>query len=248
MHPLLARYMDLDAARQTLSRRAEGAELTAEERAWLGAADALPDAREVVAGAAEDDAEEQDVQEPLLLLAAHAAAAALGAEPRLQPALARAREALVAEGATPDQVSEFVASLVMEEAFGYEDEADDFDADFVADSLGEVPQLARLTAESVEEIERGFRGGRADPVRGAVVQSLVRQAWGEGPAFINPEHVEAALDEARGVLSKKEREQVPAVLGELLAALHGKGLVSARRLERLQARLADAAGAPPAKA
>ncbi len=239
MHPLFARFMDFHTARRTLALEAEGAGLAAEERAYLRVAAAFPEARAALLAAKDSEADHPDTAQPLLLLAVHTAAGALEEDSRLGPALARAREALVQEGATPAQVRELIATLLLEEAFGYEDEAREFDVEFVLASLGEVPQLARLTPEGVEALQEAFLGGKADPVRRAVVEALVEQAWGEGPAFVNPEHIEAAIEEARGVVAARELARVPAVMRELLEALRARGYVSDARLGRLEARVAE---------
>jgi hypothetical protein len=243
MHPVLARFMDFSASRAALSRQAGGAAPDPEEATWRSVADAFPDAREVIAKAEEHEGDHPDVVQPLMLLAVHAALRSVAQDARLESPLTLARAALAREGATPSQAEELLASLLLEEAFGDDREADRFDADFVAASLGEVPALAALTQEGVAELETAWMAGGKDPVKQAVVDALLFHAWGEGPSFINGEHVDAAVAEAREALrSKKQRAEVLGALEALLGLLAERGFISPPRHERLRERVARATG------
>src|SRR5689334_6789782 len=127
MHPALARYLNLEVALDTLAREDAGQVLRAEERAFSAVARAHPDHRARLVGARGRHPAPPDVQESLLFLAAHAAAATLREDEALGPKLSHARAALSAEGASEPEVDHLLATLVLEEAFGYEDAAEDFD-------------------------------------------------------------------------------------------------------------------------
>ena len=243
MHPVLARFMDFSASRSVLARQAAGEAPDPEEATWLSVAEAFPDAREVIKNAEDHEGDHPDVVQPLMLLAVHAALRSLALDARLEAPLAKARAALALEGASPSQAEELIASLLLEEAFGDDREADRFDADFVSASLGEVPALAALTQESVAGLEAAWMGGQKDPVKQAVVDALLFHAWGEGPSFVNGEHVDAAIAEARESLrNKKQRAQVPETVKALITLLAERGYISPPRQERLLERVARAVG------
>ena len=235
--------MDFSASRAALARQTAGEAPDPEETTWLSVAEAFPDAREVIKNAEEHEGDHPDVVQPLMLLAVHAALRSVAQDTRLEAALAQARAALAKEGATPAQAEELMASLLLEEAFGDDRDADRFDVEFVSASLGEVPALAALTQEGVAELEAAWMAGKKDPVRQAVADALLFHAWGEGPSFINGEHVDAAIAEAQESLrNKKQRAQVPETLQSLLDLLAARGYVSPPRQERLRERVARAAG------
>ena len=116
----------------------------------------------------------------------------------LAAASQKAREALKEEGASDEESDAFIASILLEEAFGYEQDVDAFDADYVKESLGEVPALAALSKETVDALFLAFiQGAPSEPDRKArehMARALFEIAWSEGPTSINPEHLETLLD------------------------------------------------------
>ncbi|HLT28495.1 MAG TPA: hypothetical protein VK013_00505 [Myxococcaceae bacterium] len=238
MHPLFARFMQLEPSRQALLRREAEVGPDAEEALWLSVADAFPAARDAVADADPEDPDDPDLVEPLILLAAHASLRALENDPRVSGPLQDAVAALLAEGATEEQARTLVASLILEEAFDEDQPAERFDADFIATSLVEVPALAALTPESVQSLRDDFVGRPGDPIRKAAFDALTGAAWDEGPQFIHGEHLEAAYDEGRRRLNKDQRPGLQSALEALLEHLAKAQLLSARRHQRLRDRLA----------
>jgi hypothetical protein len=75
MHPLIARFLDLEAARETLRREKAGETLSAEEQIFTATAAAHPQQRSEVLGVASRKLN-SDAQASLVLLAAHTAARA----------------------------------------------------------------------------------------------------------------------------------------------------------------------------
>jgi hypothetical protein len=242
MHPVLARYLAADAARETLRKQQAGEALSPEEQAFTEAATAHPKHQAVLLGVG-GRALSSDAQASLVLLAAHAAARAMREDADLAEPTRKAREALAEEGASEEEADAFIASILLEEAFGYEQDVDAFDADYVKESLGEVPALAALTKEAVDALfltfVKGASGEAERKVREGMARALFDIAWSEGPAPINPEHMEALLDAE--VVDRPEEEQEAKVhaTAQLLQALSKEGLVGPLRLSRLRALLGE---------
>jgi hypothetical protein len=242
MHPLIAHFLNPEAARETLQKEKSGEPLSAEEQLFAATAAAHPQQRaELLGGAGRKLA--SDVQATLVLLAAHTAVRAIAQEPKLATATAQAREALLREGASEEETEAFIASILLEEAFGYEDEVDDFDAEWVAEALGEVPALAALTREGVDALLRKFsQTGASEAEREArtqIAKALFDIAWSEGPAPINPEHLETLLEgEISGQTEALQEARLRATV-ELLQVLSREKLIGPMRLSRLRAQLGD---------
>lgn len=242
MHPLIARFLDLEAARETLRKEKAGEPLDADEQLFTATAAAHPSQRAELLGVSGRKLA-SDAQASLVLLAAHTAARGIAQDPRLSSATAKAREALLAEGASEEETESFIASILLEEGFGYEDEVDDFDADFVGEALGEVPALAALTREGVDALLLKFsQSGASDTERTArahMAKALFDVAWSEGPAPINPEHLETLLEAEVSDQPEELQEARLRATVELLQLLSREGLVGPLRLSRLRAQIGD---------
>ncbi|MFP2931290.1 hypothetical protein ACLESO_40100 [Pyxidicoccus sp. 3LG] len=242
MHPVLARFLAADAARETLRKQQTGEALSPEEQSFVDAATAHPRHKGVLLGVG-GRVLSSDAQASLVLLAAHAAARAMKDDPVLAEPARKAREALTEEGASEEESDAFIASILLEEAFGYEQDVDSFDAEYVKEALGEVPALAALTKEAVDALFLTFVKGAANDAERKVREGMARAvfdiAWSEGPAPINPEHMEAVLDAE--VVDQPEEEQEAKVhaTAQLLQALAKEGLVGPIRLSRLRAMLGE---------
>ncbi len=244
MHPLIAHYINPDTARDTLRKAQDGAPLSPEERFFSQTAAAYPEHRGTLMGTGAKRHLSSDAEAAVLFLAAHAAARALLEDPTLGTPTRQAREALQQEGASEQETDAFIASILMEEAFGYEQEGvDTFDASYVQEALGEVPALAALSREQVDAMLVSFeRAGKSEAertVRARIARALVNTAWEEGPTPINPEHIEAHYEAA---LADKPEEELEAGLRatvDFLQLLAREGLVGPQRLSRLRAQLGD---------
>jgi hypothetical protein len=243
MHPLIARYLSPEAARETLQKEKDGAPLDAEERLFAETAAAHPDKRADVLGSHGKRHLSSDAEAAVVFLAAYAATRAISQDPALSTATAQARAALKGEGASEDETDAFIASILMEEAFGYEQEVEAFDSSYVQETLGEVPTLAALTREQVDALiigfERSARNEAERETRARISRALVNTAWDEGPTPINPEHIEAFYESE---LAQKPEEQLEAGLHatvEFLQVLAKEGLIGPQRLSRLRAQLGD---------
>jgi hypothetical protein len=243
MHPLIARYLSPDAARETLQKEKNGEPLDAEERLFAETAAAHPDKRKDLLGATGKRHLSSDAEAAVVFLAAYAATRAIAAEPALSAATTRAREALAEEGASPDETDAFIASILLEEAFGYEEEMESFDHGYVLETLGEVPALAALSREQVDALILGFEKAARDEaereIRARISRALVNIAWGEGPTPINPEHMEALYEGE--IVDKPEAEMEAGLRAtvDFLQVLAKEGLIGPQRLSRLRSQLGD---------
>lgn len=226
----------MDAAVDTLHRDELGQVLKADERPFAAVARAAPEQRSQVLAARGQRQPSPEAQQALIFLAAHAAAAALREDPQLGNRLLTARAALSAEGATEPEVDQLIASLVLEEAFGADAEPDEFDAAFFEDTLGEIPELAKLTRERVTGIGEAFTRTAPSDWKTAhrqAAQAVIEVAWSEGPAPVNHEHVEEALERVRGQLGDADAPRAVEAVRRFLSFLNRAGLVSKTRLQRL---------------
>lgn len=243
MHPLFARFLTYESAHDVLSRAQRQEQLEGDDALYAGTAAEFPDAREALLNTPPDQADDEEMEQLLVLLGAHATRKALELDPEAGPALTRAREALKQEGAADEQADEMFATLLLEEAFGYDDEADQFDREFVLASLGEIPALAALTTERVGELRAAFASsGSNRAVREKVIEALFEAAWGEGPSPINPEHVQSAWDKLSRGQKKPARRERKELLSAVLSQLTKEGLVSGLREKRLNEILERIAG------
>jgi hypothetical protein len=243
MHPLIARYLSPEAARETLQKEKDGAPLEPEERLFAQTAAAHPDKRNALLGGKGKRHLSSDAEAAVVFLAAYAATRALAEDPTLSAATARAREALKEEGASEDETDAFIASILLEEAFGYEEEVEAFDRTYVQETLGEVPALAALTREQVDALIISFeKAGRDETernVRARISRALVNTAWGEGPTPINPEHMEALYESEIAGKPEEEMEAGLRATVDFLQVLAKEGLIGPQRLSRLRAQLGD---------
>ncbi|HEX8437807.1 hypothetical protein [Archangium sp.] len=243
MHPLIARYLSPDAARETLQKEKNGEPLEPEERLFAETAAAHPDKRSELMGGKGKRHLSSDAEAAVVFLAAYAATRAIAEDPALSAATAKAREALAAEGATPDETDAFIASILLEEAFGYEEEVETFDRSYVEEALGEVPALAALTREQVDALILGFEKASKDEterdVRARIARAVVNIAWGEGPTPINPEHMEGLFESEIADKPEAELESGLRATVDFLHVLAKEGLIGPQRLTRLRAQLGD---------
>ncbi len=243
MHPLIARYLSPEAARETLEKEKNGEPLGPEERLFAQTAAAHPDKRNELMGGKGKRHLSSDAEAAVVFLAAYAATRAIAEDPALKDATQKARESLQSEGANEDETDAFIASILLEEAFGYEEEVEAFDSAFVQEALGEVPALAALTREQVDALILGFEKGARDDternVRAHISRALVNIAWGEGPTPINPEHMEGLYESE--IASKPEAEMEASLRAtvDFLQVLAKEGLIGTQRLSRLRAQLGD---------
>ncbi len=234
MHPVLERYLNLDVAVDALHRDELGQVLKAEERLFAEVARRFPDRRSALLSARGKQQPSHQAQQALIALAAHAAVADLMQDEALGDAMRAAREALLREEASEEEAEQLLASLVLEEAFGYENIEVRFDRAFFAETLDGVAALAALTQERLTSLHGEFmRSARAEEQQAHhdAYEALIRAAWEEGPQPINPEHIEAALETLQS--AKPKGISAAGAMRRLLALFHQQGLVGALRLERL---------------
>ncbi len=234
MHPVIAHFLDPKAVRSSLDKSAKGEPLSDIELLFVNAATAHPDRKErALQATANGDMEDQQAA---LALAVFAALAQVERDPVLSPVVQQARRALIEAGATNDDVQQFLSLVLLEEAFAFDDEANTFDSDLVAETFRTLPRLAALDEDRVTKLEETFvHNVPADqrPLLLATVEALFSAAWSDGPVPVSPEHVEGAIEQLRGQTSDVDFGAAVKALQSLLQLLAREGLIGLQRLKRL---------------
>jgi len=234
MHPVIAHFLDPKSVRSALDKSARGEPLSELEVLFVNAATAHPDRKERAMNASSNG--DMEDQQAALALAVFAALAQVEQDPVLSPIVQQARRALLEAGATDDDVQQFLSLVLLEEAFAFEDEADTFDTDLVAETFRTLPRLAGLDEERVTKLEETFVHNvtaEQRPLLLATVEALFSAAWSDGPVPVSPEHVEGALEQLRGQTSDVDFQAAVKALQSLLQLLAREGLIGLQRLKRL---------------
>jgi hypothetical protein len=237
MHPLIARFLDLPAAITALEKEETESTLDSEESAFLAAATAFPKARAAILKARGSKNPSAEAQQQLIILATRAATTRISIDPMLGPRVTSARAALVTEGASNTEADDLIAQAVLEEAFGYAEDPEVFDATYLAETLDSLAFLARVTQETVDDwlenfARAGVEGDRA--LRLKVAEVLLESAWSEGPQPITPEHLDEAVELLADTVADTEFEKAASTLGSFLGFLAAKQVVGPLRKARLQ--------------
>lgn len=247
MHPLIAAFLDVRSALDVIDRAEKGAMLGPDEAAFAAAAKAHPElASEVKKGAGRSVAPE-DSQNATILLGVRAALSTVPQDPALGPGAKTARAALEAAGAEREQIEQLLGGVLVEEAFTGDNDPTHFDADFVKESFAELPQLAKLDEDAVENLIEAFTHqapAAQRPMFVGVAETLFQSAWGEGTQSVNVEHVEDAL-QSLAPDDPTELEAIKTALEVLLRFLSVHKLVGPLRLERLLTHLKAWTAAKP---
>lgn len=237
MHPLIARFMSLPVAVATLEKEEQESTVDSEESAFIFAATALPKARAAILKAGSTKNPSPQVQQQLIVVATRAATLRLGVDSQLGPRVATAKAALEAEGASAAEADDLVAQAVLEEAFGYAEDPQSFDAAFLAETLDSLTHLAKVTQEKLDDwLEQFARAGAAGDraLRLKVPELLLEAAWSDGPQPVTPEHVDDAIEQLGDTVAPSEFAKATTTLGEFLAFLGKQQVIGAQRLARLE--------------
>ena len=231
MHPTLAHYLDLHVAWETLDRAKRKEALEEPGRTFAATAEAHGDLTSAVLAGRDSKQAGEEAGRALVLLAALSSVSSLETEEDTAKAMKAAQRALKDAGASADESAAFIAQLVMEEAFAFEHEADDFHLPLFLETLASLPTLLTLEEEAVQGLVKSFVDGapaRKGTLYRDAAQALLEQAWTEGVEPISPEHVEAARTE----LGK--RAGAAEALGAFLDALEAAKLVGPLRKAELR--------------
>ncbi len=242
MHPLIARFLDVQRAATTL------AGLPADEldRALIAAAAKDPQAKAAVLAANGKPQPGSASQEAVILLATDAATELVLVDEHLALPAKRATEALLREGASPTEARALIATAVLEEAFGYAEDPAVFDRSFLAESFGSLEVLATVTEDTVDGWLDAFskKGAPAErPLRLGVAQALLEAAFADGPQPITPEHADDALDTLAETLASNELERAAKALVDFITFLGEQKVIGSERGRRLSALVTQAAAA-----
>ncbi|MEW5737753.1 MAG: hypothetical protein AB1938_02445 [Myxococcota bacterium] len=244
MHPVIARFLDVAAALNAVDKSREDDTLDADEAALVQVVATEPELAKALADARGKKSVPPTVQQQLIILATKAATHRLAQDPTIGPRIASATAALKAQGASDEEAQQLVAQAVLEEAFGFAEDPDVFDKDFLAETLDSLSHLAALHQDLVDEWNDAFtKAGKPEqrPFRLKVAEALLEAAWGEGPQPINPEHLDDALDRLADELAESELTSAAGTMAEFLGFLAGKHVVGPTRLARLTDILESAA-------
>lgn len=238
MHPLIARFINLQTAIASLEKAEQSLPLDPDETALAAAAARNPKLRAAVMKAKGKSHPSLSAQQASIVLATEAAAQVIGRDPALGAKVARALAALAAEGASDEEAHHLIATAVLEESFGGAHSPDAMDVAWLAETFDTLVPLAKVNTDSVDEWLESF-AKKGDPghkaMRLKAAEALLDTAWGEGPQPITAEHVDDTLDQLESQVSPSDLSRVPSTLASFVAFLAGKGVVGPQRLERLTA-------------
>lgn len=240
MHPVIGAFLDVRTAIDVLERGLAGTLASPQEAAFVAAAKAHSELSSYVLQAKGKSKPSEDSQNATILLAVRAALSVLPGDPILGPHAKKAREALEAAGADNEQVEQLLGGVLVEEAFTGDSDPTRFDPAFVVESFGELPELAKLDADVVNDlIDRFAATSKPDarPLYLSTAETLFNAAWGEGPQSINVEHVEDSLSTLVG--DETELEGVKTTLEVLLRFLSAHRYIGPLRLQRLLGHLKE---------
>jgi hypothetical protein len=231
MHPLIFRFIDLKNAVEAL----EGSAVSPDEKALQNAGEALPNSKSMVLSAKGKKSAPPAVQEHLIVLASHAAGLRLLEHETLGLKAHAVLKALIKEGATAEDAHAILAQTALEEAFGYSTDIDSFDAEFVAETLETWLNLAGVTQETVDALIESFvKNEKQDqPQRLAVAETLLASAWAQGPASLNPESLDEALDSLLAGETSGSFPKILVLVEQFLKHLNNHKLLGKERLSRL---------------
>jgi hypothetical protein len=234
MHPLIAQYLDLVQLQNVLHKTTGE---SAFENAILQVAQAHAGEAKTIVNAKASQPASAAVQAAQLFLTTEATIKVLTDDEACGPAMKRVEQAFLAEGAQPDEVTPLLGAAILEEAYGYADDPDVFDREFLLETFETLVPLASLTEEKVDGwVEAFSKSGdkRAVPLRLTVAQTLFTTAWSDGPALITAETVDDTVEALSNTLSAKDMDAAGDAMTELLDVLADRGLIGQTRLARLQ--------------
>lgn len=246
MHPVLARYLDPEAARDVLRSAEDGNLFPPEDLDFVEAAGAFaPEKRTVLKAGQKLDTK---AQQAVLFLATHAALRAIRRDPKLRPELDQTEAALRELGAEDNDIGAVFAQLVADEAFGTDQDPGDFDSEWFLESLRTLPKLLSLDEDEVMATISKFANATAKDsrMRETVARIFLEAAWSEGATPLSAEHLEDALDELQDELGEKEFPRAAIILAEFIELLAAQGLVGKQRADRLAKTARQASVSGPA--
>lgn len=231
MHPLLRRFLDVSKVVELLEQPSPDAE----GAALIAAIDSEKDLRRLVL-ATKGKQPSAELQQRLIVASTRAAATRLLNDDVVGTKAKAAIAAIVDSGGTEADGHTLVQQTVLDEAFGWAEDPEEFDLTFVSETLDSLVPLATVDADKVEAwVDAFVKKGAANtrPLRLAAAEALLEAAWGDGPQPIAPEHVDDAVDTLAGSVASNELERAGGALAEFLAFLAAERVLGPLRLKRL---------------
>jgi hypothetical protein len=242
MHPLIARFLDVEKVIEVLRQSPDD-----------------DDARALVSAIEHDGGLKQqllahsrktvphETQQRLLVASLKAATERVLADAELGKEANKALEEAVAAGASREDARGVIQQAIFEEGFGWPEAPDVFDVPFLRETLATVPALAKLDADAVESlVDRFVKAGEptARAMRLAVADSVLEVAWNEGAQPIAAEHIDDAMDLLAKSVASRELPLAAQTVATFLGFLESHQLVGPLRRERLIDVAKNAALAP----
>jgi hypothetical protein len=242
MHPLQRRFLDVSAALAAL----EGQVRDDDALALVEAVRTESGLEKKLLGL-KGKTLPNELQQKLIVASTRAAAKRLLDDAATGDRVKKALSGIVAAGASEADALVLVQQALLDEAFGWADDPDDFDADFLFETIDALPALARVDADWVEAQVDTFVKQvdlKERPLRLAVADALLEAAWSDGPQPIAAEHADDAMELLARSVASQELERAGASLVAFLTFLSSHGLVGAQRLARLTEVVKASARAP----
>lgn len=238
MHPAIARFLSVDAALSVLEGGAGAASADPDSAAFWAAAEAYPEERAALLRGGRRKKLPAEAERAQIVLAIDAARRRLASDERFASRLEAVSAAFRAQGAPEDESRYLVGVAIAEEAFALDGSPDEFDAEFLLETLEELTLLARVDeGGAVGLLERFARAEAVEPtlrpLRLKVGESLLDEAWCEGSQPVTVEHVDDALEHLSDSVATSDFQRAAQCLAELIDFLAAERLVGPRRRERL---------------
>jgi hypothetical protein len=154
MHPITARFLSFSSSKKALLLLQKGMPIDSEELCFDEAAKSRPELAKLILES--KSSKPEGVQRALFWLSLKAALVSLKKDLTFVSAFSETESALLAEGATPEQMESLFLSCLFEEAFESEHDFSEFDAAFVLESIQTLSHLTSLSEDKLEELRLDF--------------------------------------------------------------------------------------------
>jgi hypothetical protein len=231
MHSLISQFLDFKRALDVLQRDPR----SPDEQAYAQAANELPVFKKAVLAAKHKKSAPPQVQEQLVVLAAHAAAGQMLKHETLGPKAQAVIDAFIKSGEAADEARTLITQMMLEEAFGFGEDVDHFDADFMSESLDSMVALAATSQDTVDDLIEVFAKADAvtKPQRIAVADAILKSHWENGPFLFSADATDDALQELLTAETEESHKSILALAEEFLQLLATRNYIGKERLKRL---------------
>jgi hypothetical protein len=199
MHPITARFLSFSSSKKTLLLIQKGMPLDSEELCFGEAAQSRPEFTELILKSKSNKPE--GVQRALFWLSLKAALVSLKQDALFIPEFSKTESALLAEGATAEQMESLFLSCLFEEAYESEHDFAEFDAAFVLESVQTLFHLASLSESKLENLELVFNK-HAQTISADTLKAFLAffsAFFEEGLEIPSAKHIEALYEQSPSI-------------------------------------------------